>query len=166
MDSSLGRHGEGEWESSMYGPPSITRGRGLPLFSARAWDQIRALRPDFPGIDALRTPDSRETARLCQWIAPARALGTFPAEPRLRRELLMVVMEGDLEAEADAVDRCLHEHFNGRCRMETLPMQSTGVLVEFWLDLPGRAGFPVAARMQDRMCLLLDGDIALVESSA
>lgn len=157
---------KGEWESSMYGPPSITRARGLPLFSPRAWGQVRALRPDLPVVDALPPLDSREAARVCQRIAPAHALGDFPDAPRLRRGLLLAVMDGELDAEADAVDRCLDEHFGRRSRMESIRVDPSARVMEFVLDVRGTEDFRVAVRVRDRLCLMVEGDTALVEADA
>jgi hypothetical protein len=105
--------------------------------------------------------NSRETARLFQWSAPGRVLGEYPDEPRLRRELLMAVTEGDLAAETNDVDICLQEHFEVRQQMTFLPSDAEVKPIEFWLDLPGAPGWSRFGRAGSSLCFLVHENVAI-----
>src|SRR5262245_26545027 len=49
---------EGQWERSEYRPPSFLQSRGVPVFSAPAWDRLRALHSGLPDARALPPIDS------------------------------------------------------------------------------------------------------------
>jgi hypothetical protein len=151
-----------KWAMSEYSPPSFLQTRGAPVFSAVAWDRLRALHGGLPDALALRPIDSRETARLCQWSAPGRVLGTFPDVPRTRSDLLIAVSDGDLGAEAVFVDQCLRDHYEGEQAMELVPQHIPVAPIEFWLDLPGTPGWKSFGRIGARACFLIDDGLALV----
>ena len=153
---------KGKWEMSEYSPPSSLRRRGAPLFRAAAWDRLRALHSRLPDAHALPEINSRDTARLCQWSAPGRVLGTFPDVPRTRRDLLVAVTNGDLGAEAECVDRCLRDHYEGNQVMEVVPQHISVAPIEFWLDLPGNPSWKGFGRIDTQACFLIDGGRALV----
>lgn len=152
----------GEWEMSEYSPPSFLRTRGAPVFSAPAWDRLRALHGGLPDARALPQINSREAARLCQWSAPGRVLGTFPDDPRTRRDLLIAVTDGDLGAEAECVDQCLRDHYEGVQAMELVPQYISMAPIEFWLDLPGTPSWRGLGHIEAQTCFLFDGGLALV----
>ncbi len=94
--------------------------------------------------------------------APGHVLGECPAEPRMRRELLIAVTDGDLTTEADLVDQCLQDNYRGMHRMELVPLKAEVTPIEFWLDLPGIPGSKSFAHVQGHVCLLIDGSTALI----
>ena len=153
---------KGEWETSEYAPPSFLRSKGAPVFGAAAWERLRALHDEFPACGDLQWLDSREAARLCQWSAPGRLLGEFPQQPRLRRNLLTAVTEGDLAPEADAVDARLQMHFGAVRPMALMADHVTLKPIEFWLDLPGTPSWTSFAHADKDVHVLLDGNMALV----
>jgi hypothetical protein len=153
---------DGRWEMSEYGPPAFLQSRGVPVFSAPAWDRLRALHSRLPDAGTLPPINSRDAARLCQWSAPGRVLGTFPAVPRTRRDLLIAVTEGDLGAEAECVDQCLRDHYEGRQAMELVPQQIPVAPIEFWLDLPGTPSWKSLGHINAQTCLLIDGGLGLI----
>lgn len=153
---------KGAWEESEYGPPSFLRSKGAPVFSPANWARLRALHGELPACGDLPWIDSRETVRLCQWSTPGHLLGEFPQEPRLRRDLLIAVTEGDLAAEADAVDACLQMHF-GTVRQMALVAGHVAVRpIEFWLDLPGTPSWTSFAHVENNVCFPIDGSTALI----
>jgi hypothetical protein len=155
---------QGDWEISEYSPPSFLHCQGAAIFSVRAWDRLRALHRQIPDAHTLPQVNSREIARLCQWSAPGKALGTFPADPRIRRDLLVAVTDGDLQAEAECADQCLRDHFEGKPVMELASQQITVVPIEFWLDLPGTPSLKCFGRIGTQMCFLIDDGLALVRT--
>jgi hypothetical protein len=152
---------KGEWEMAEYSPPSFVQSRGAPVFSKSAWDRLRALHSGLPDAHALPEINSRETARLWQWSAPGRVLGTFPAVPRTRRDLLVAVTDGDLGAEAECVDECLRDHYELKEAMEFLPPHVSVAPIEFWLDLPGTPGWKAFCHVDGQVRFLIDGGLAL-----
>ncbi len=155
----------GEWQSTEYRPPSFLSTKGVPFFGEDAWDRLRALNPRLPPARDIARLDSREAARLAQWEAPARVLGTFPAEPRLRRELVLAATVGDAAAEALAVDRFLQDLRAAAGPMTEVPQEATVVPVEFWLDARGTPGWKAFGRVGDELCLVLEDGTALVRAA-
>lgn len=153
---------KGAWEESWYQPPAFLSARGAPVFGPRIWEQLRALCAEFPGWNELIELDSREAARLLQWTAPGRVLGAWPAEPRLDRELVLAVTEGDLAAEIEAFESCLRELFDNPRAMEFTGKDSPPKPIEFWLELPGTPGWKALARVEGRLGLWIDETTALV----
>jgi hypothetical protein len=153
---------KGEWEMSEYSPPSFLQSQGAPVFSAPAWDRIRTLHRGLPDAQALPEINSREAARLWQWSAPGRVLGTFPAVPRIRRDLLIAVTSGDLGAQAECVDQCLRDHHEAQQAVELVPQHLSMAPIEFWLNLPGTPSWKNFAHTDTQACCLIDDGLALV----
>jgi hypothetical protein len=153
---------KGPWELSEYRPPSFLSRRGVPVFGVSSWDHLRSIHAGLPGALELPMLDSRDAARLCQWSAPGRVLGEFPAEPRLRREALLAVTDGELAAEADVVDRCLQESCAVPRPMEMVPSSIPIVPIEFWLDLPANPGWRSFAHVHDQVGFLVEDNLALL----
>ena len=156
---------KGGWAESEYRPPSYVESKGAPVFSASAWEHFRRLHGGCPPCDDLQWLDSREAARLCQWSAPGRVLGQFPLEPRLCRELLLAVTNGELAAEASVVDACLREHFEAVERMALASGDVVPRPIEFWLDLPGTPGWTSFAHLEHNVCFLIDANTALARKA-
>jgi hypothetical protein len=152
----------GAWEQAEYLPPSFLRRKGIPVFGSATWERLRALHRNLPTCAALPWLNSRETARLCQWSAPGRVLGEYPAPPRLRREFLIAVTDGDLAAEGSAVDTCLQTHFGAVQPMRLVPGDAEVMPIEFWLDLPGAPAWTSFGRVGSGLCVLVDASVALV----
>jgi hypothetical protein len=152
----------GRWAMSEYSPPAFLQSRGAPVFSAPAWDRLRALQSGLPDAHALPQINSREAARLCQWAAPGRVLGTFPDVPRTRRDLLVAVSDGDVGTEAECVDQCLRDHYEAKHAMELVPHDAPVAPIEFWLDLPGTPSWKRFGHLDGQTCFLIDGGLALV----
>ncbi|MGH7393729.1 MAG: hypothetical protein ACREM3_30375 [Candidatus Rokuibacteriota bacterium] len=157
---------KGAWESSEYRPPSFLATKGAPIFRVANWERLRALHGGLPLCEEVPSINSRETARLCQWSAPGRVLGEHPSEPRVRRDLVIAVTDGDLSTEIGAVDRSLQEHFGALDPMDLAAENAAPDPVEFWLDLPGTPGWKGFAHLEDQVCFLLNGTMALVRGRA
>lgn len=156
------RMATGAWEEAEYKPPSFLGSKGAPVFGSAIWERLRGIHGSLPACEDLPRIDSREAARLCQWLAPGRLLGEYPAEPRIRRDLLIAVTAGDLAAEASAVDMCLDAHFGAIQPIAIVPNSAEVVPIEFWLDLPGTPGWTSFGHVGSSLCFLLDDSIALV----
>lgn len=152
----------GPWGQAEYQPPSFMGSKGVPVFDSAVWERLRAFQGGLPACGDLPWLNSRETTRLCQWSAPGRLLGEYPAEPRLRRDLLVAVTDGDLAAEASDVDVCLQTHFGAAQPMALVPGDAELKPIEFWLDLPGTPGWTSLGRVESNLCFLIDGSFALV----
>jgi hypothetical protein len=157
---------KGAWEASEYRPPSFVATKGAPIFDRATWERLRALHGGFPTCDEVPDINSRETARLCQWSAPGRVLGAYPSEPRVRRDLVIAVTDGDLSAEIGAVDQSLQEHYGTLDPMGIGAEKAAVRPIEFWLDLPGTPGWKGLAHVEDQVCFLLNGTTVLVRARA
>jgi hypothetical protein len=89
-------------------------------------------------------------------------LGTFPDLPRTRRDLLIAVSDGDLGTEAECVDQCLRDHFEGTHAMELVPQHIALAPIEFWLDLPGTPSWKRLGHIDAQTGFLIEGGLALV----
>ena len=152
----------GAREQAEYKPPSFLGNKGAPVFGSSIWERLRAFHDSLPACEDLPWLHSRETARLCQWSAPGRLLGEYHAEPRLRRDLLIAVTDGDVAAEASDVDMCLQAHFGAVQQMALVPGDAEVKPIEFWLDLPGTPGWTNFGHVGSNLCFLVDGSFALI----
>lgn len=150
------------WTESEYRPPSFFWTRGIPLFSAESWERLCSFQKEIPAVHALEWINSRETARLSQDLAPGHLLGEFPSEPAINRDFIVSVTDGNLEAEADAVDRCLQEHYRTVRPMAIAPGHSIEIPIEFWIDQPGYPGWAGFVRKGVSVCFLIEGLSALI----
>lgn len=157
---------ESSWGIPEFRPPAFLTSERVPLFSAAAWDLLRALNAEFPPLHDITPIDSREAARWCQWTAPGLILGEFPSEPRLHRDALLAVADRELPVEAELVDRFLHELFAAPLPMEPVPAAADLSPIEFWVDLPGTPCWKSFARLDDAFCCLVDGSLALAPGSS
>lgn len=152
----------GTREQAEYEPPPFLGSKGAPVFGSAIWERLRAFHGNLPACEDLPWINSRETARLCQWSAPGRLLGEYPAEPRMRRDLLIAVTDGDLAAETSAIDECLQAHFRAAQQMTIVPGNADIKPIEFWLDLPGIPGWTRFGNVGSCLCFLVDESIAIV----
>lgn len=157
---------KGAWEASEYRSPSFLATKGAPIFGRASWERLRALHGGLPTCDEVPSINSRETARLCQWSAPGRVLGEYPSEPRVRRDLVIAVTDGDLSAEIGAVDQSLQEHYEALDPMDLGAEKAEIRPIEFWLDLPGTPGWKSLAHVEDQVCFVLNETTALVRARA
>lgn len=149
----------GAWESTQYRPPPFIASRGAPCFTAVAWSQLATLAANLPPLPTIQQLDSREAAWLLQWSAPGNVLGTYPARPKLRREAILAVAEGDLAQVADAADAMLTEWCEKPSLVE--PVDAGADLVEFYLDVLGAPAWTPIAKGRDTLYLLVAGGPAI-----
>jgi hypothetical protein len=157
---------KGAWEGSEYRPPSFLATKGAPIFGRATWERLRALHGGLPTCEEVPGINSREAASLCQWSAPGRVLGEYPSEPRVRRDLVIAVTEGDLSAEIAAVNQSLQDHY---VALDPIDVGAKGAAVrpiEFWLDLPGTPGWKRFAHVENQVCFLLNETTALFRARA
>lgn len=152
---------KGVRERPEYGPPGFFWSRGVPVFSRGCWAHLRTLHRGLPVHGDLPRITSREAACWCQWSAPGRVLGKYPAKPRMRRDMVLAVTDGDLSTEADLVDECLEAHCAVARPMEIVLPEVSVTPIEFWIDVPGLPGWKSFARMRDQVCILIDGMLAV-----
>jgi hypothetical protein len=150
-----------EWHRTEYSPPSFFHARGAPVITPTVWQQLRGLHGALPTSMDLPRLDSREMVRYIQWSAPDRVLGQFPDEPRLRRDLLVAVAEGDLSEETAFVDAALHANFTQPVPLDLLRPGEVLRRIEFFLDMPGTPAWTSFAHVQDDSCIIIDGGMAL-----
>lgn len=156
---------KGGWEMFEFSPPSYMKTQGTPLFSRACWDRLRGIHDGVPRLEELPPIGSRGAARLCQWSAPGGVLGEFPAEPRLRRDMLVIVTEGEVDTEADAIDDSLQKWFRNPQPMRPVPADCLVSPIEFWLDLPRNPAWQSFGRLQEGVCCLVDQGLVLVPES-
>jgi hypothetical protein len=154
---------KGPWE---YQPPSFLASKGVPIFARASWERLRALHGRLPACNEVPSINSREAARLCQWSAPGRVLGEFPSEPKVRRDLVIAVTDGDLAAEISAVDQSLQEHYEALDPMDFGSEKAEIRPIEFWLDLPGTPGWKSLAHVEEQVCFVLNETTTLVRARA
>jgi len=156
---------KGAWEGSEYRPPTFLATKGAPVFGRATWERLRALHEGLPACEEIPGINSREVARLCQWTAPGRVLGEYPAVPRVRRDLVIAVTDGDLSAEIGAVDQILQEHYGASAPMHLIE-NAAAKPIEFWLDLQGTPAWKCFAHVENHVCCLLNEAAALVYEMA
>jgi hypothetical protein len=129
---------EDKWGLDEYAPPQYVESRGAVVFGSDLWKRLRCQIPALPSLMDLPPLATREIIRTLQWCAPGRVLGRFPEKPRLRRESVLAVSDGDLELEVRRVNERACELFDGPGAMEapTGRPPERGP-IEFILDVPG-----------------------------
>jgi hypothetical protein len=148
--------GAGEWERQEYSPPYFIATRGAPFFTLSAWQQLRGLHDGVPDASELPPLNGQEVVRVIQWSAPRRVLDAYPAPPRLQREAIVGVTDGDIDGEVHAVDRALTRYFESATAITIMSDASVSSRIEFWLDLPGVPMWNAFARSEAGIVLLLD----------
>lgn len=83
-----------EWARNEYAPPNFEQ--GMPIFTPDDYATLRRWCVGLPPMDALPHLTGDEIVRLLQWEAPAHALGVFPADVELDRDLLLAVSDGEI----------------------------------------------------------------------
>ena len=151
----------GLWEANEYQPPANFAVHGSPVFAANAWEELRRLRPEMPAAATLTPLTAREASRLVQLAAPLQVLGRYPDPPRLRRDLLLGVVEGDLHAEAGALDRCLDAWSQAEEPVRPVSGRSVAT-IELLLDSMQIPTWVAFGRRDGTISLLLDGDLGFV----
>src|SRR5207249_1161275 len=75
--------------------------------------------------------------QLLQYEAPLTVLGKFPAPPRLDRQMVVAVAEGDVEAECTRLERLIDAAQVSLTLHPKLPDRTGERIIEFYLDGPG-----------------------------
>lgn len=151
----------GRGDANEYQPPAYFALHGCPVFAANAWEELRRLRPALPSAAALDPMLAREAVRLVQLAAPLQLLGCYPDPPRLRRDLLLGVVEGELPAQADALDHCLRTCFRSAKPVEPEPGRSF-VGIELLLDSMETPTWLAFGKQDGKVVLRVDETLALV----
>lgn len=152
-------------DANEYGPPAYLALHGSPVFTANAWAELLLLRPNLPSAAALAPLTAREAVLLVQHAAPLHVLGHYPKLPRLRRDLLLGVADGDLDAQVDAVDHWLHACFHSAEPVQIASGRSFSA-VELLLDSMETPTWLAFGQRDGRVALLLNASLALVCGSA
>jgi hypothetical protein len=154
--------GAGEWERQEYSPPHFIAMRGAPFFTLSAWQQLQGLQDGVPEASELPPLNGQEVVRVIQWSAPGRVLDAYPAVPRLQREAIVAVTDGDIDGEVHAVDQALTRYFESATPITITSRASVSSRIEFWLDLPGVPRWNAFARSEAGIVLLFDDEHACV----
>jgi len=136
--------------------------RGAPFFTLSAWQQLQGLQDGVPEASELPPLNGREVVRVIQWSAPHRVLDAYPAAPRLQRESIVAVTDGDIDGEVHAVDQALTRYFESARPVTITSRASMSSRIEFWLDLPGVPRWNAFARSEAGIVLLFDDEYACV----
>jgi hypothetical protein len=147
---------KGDFEEQEYQPPGFFKTQGMPIFAERAWEEIRSLRKDFLRHRELVALDSKEAVRLIQWTAPGNVLGEFPDEPKLRRNLLIAVTQGEINDKADHVDASIKDFLTKPVMLDSLICDETVIPIEFHLDLPGVPSWTPFVEVGNRLCFKIN----------
>ncbi len=144
---------EGEWEQGEYRPPSYIKTQGLPLFTRDVYAQLRKSVGDLPDFDALTPLTCAEVALLVQLEAPAQVLGKFPDSPKIGRDLIVAVSEGELSEETALLEDTISSFMldKGAARVETGVEART-----FYLDIQPVAEWQPLANVQGTTGLRLE----------
>jgi len=146
---------EGGFESTEYSPPQYLSSRGAPLFSPDAYQRMRAQAPAFPSIDNIKSIIASEAVRLIQWHAPLGILGRFPHQPKLRRDAILAVSEGELDEECERVQQFVDNNVGSSSGLSVV--DASGVApIEFYLDGPGFPAWRPVARIGDELVFNLE----------
>jgi hypothetical protein len=152
-------------DANEYGPPAYLGVHGSPVFTANAWAELLRLRPTLPSAATLAPLTAREAVLLVQHAAPLQVLGHYPNLPRLRRDLLLGVADGDLEAQVDAVDHLLHAWFHSAEPVQ-IESGSSFFAVELLLDSMEIPTWVAFGQRDGQVALLLGASLALVCETA
>jgi hypothetical protein len=98
---------EGDQELAEYAPPYFVSTRGSAFIKGPALAMLAARVPFFADPDRWPPLTMRDSVRLLQWNAPARALGQFPERPRLREELIATASHGTGREAFDALEAAI-----------------------------------------------------------
>ena len=140
---------DGDFEATEYSPPKYLSSPGVPLFSPVSYTTLRSAVPAFPAIEEIKSITAAETVRLIQWLAPFRVLGRFPEAPKLKRQAILAVSDGQLDEHCDRLQQFIDDHVDSTV-VVTAVDHSDLIPVEFHLDGPGLPSWqPIASRGND-----------------
>jgi len=154
----------GEFESVEYLPPAYLSSRGIPLFAPEIYQQLRVQAPVFPTIENIPSITASEAVWLTQWDAPLSVLGRFPHQPKLIRNAILAVSDGQLDDECDWVQHFLDSNFDSSAPLSLI--DASGVApIEFHLDGPGFPAWRPVARVGDQLVFNIEnvGQLAVIQ---
>ena len=141
-------------------PPDYITEVGAPLFTERAWSQLRSLSTEVPHPTVYPMLSAKESVQLLQWNSPARVLGLCPDPPVLNRELILAVTKGDVKAEVGAVQDAISRWFELDQPVEIVDYLDKANPIEFHLDLPKYISWSPCVRIAGELCLrIMDGPV-------
>jgi hypothetical protein len=115
-------------------PPAFMVSRGVFFVPGPLLPDLVAALPAFPSLDALPPLSAADVARILQWEAPGRVLGSLSCPVSLQRASILAADDGDVSVLTAELERLLAE-------ASALDRQATLVEhvrpVNFYLDLPG-----------------------------
>jgi hypothetical protein len=98
---------EMEENEAEYDPSWVLKSEGALVLKEARYRELRDLVPGFPSEASLPALTGKEAARLLQWEAPGRVLGSFPEPVALDRTRLTACSEGDLRQRLDSLSEVL-----------------------------------------------------------
>jgi len=151
---------EGAFQLTEYAPPGWAE-LGIPLLTENQFLQLGLWIEALPTIDEIPVISSREAVLSLQWDSVGSILGRHPATPKIARDLLLAVSEGEPSAQADQVEVLLADLTSHNRPMAVTSEPSTEVT--FYLDLPKIPEWtPVAQFSDGRIGLSLSDGLAAV----
>jgi len=141
-------------------PPDYIAEVGAPLFTERAWSQLRDLSTEVPNPSVYPMLSANESVQLLQWNSPVRILGLYPDPPVLNRDLILAVTKGDVKAEVDAVQDAVSRWFELSQPVEVVDYLDKANPIEFHLDLPKYPSWSPCVRIAGELCFrIMDGPV-------
>jgi len=110
---------------------------GIPVFRDSLYDELRRQLSELPDKSMIPFLCAREALLLLQREAPLELLGRAPNIPRLQRDRILAVSDGDLEPEIAAINAFAKDHATDCTPLQTVLSDRITQPIEFHLDSPG-----------------------------
>lgn len=152
---------EGESASTEFSPPDYVQSRGVPILSVDVYESLRLGVAELPPLSKLGSLTAAEAVHLLQWDAPLSVLGRFPHPPKLIRNVLLAVSDGELDHECDRLQNFLEKNIGSPSTLSAIG-DASYVPIEFQLDGPGFPTWRPTVRVDDRSAFLFEPAVPVV----
>ena len=125
------------------------------VFSSTAYSDIKSRIPEFPTLSEVAPLTTSEAIAIIQTHAPLQVLGRFPETPRLNRETILAVTEGDTETETQLVQSFIDSCIQNESPLAIGNANNQWAPIEFHLDGPGFPAWQNFVKSNGRVAMLL-----------